>query len=87
MGCNTPTLIKSFVGERSFGLKHGENCLLWNTIDDLLACVGEIMMKPKELEAIGLRGGELARERFTWRARMLEMLPYIDMIRNEEKYK
>jgi Glycosyl transferases group 1 len=83
LGCGTPVLMKAFDDWASFGLIHGENVLVWETIDDLMTLT-RTWLEParrKALREIGRRGARLVREHHSWGIRMQEMSPLIATMR------
>jgi hypothetical protein len=83
LACGTPALMKVFDDWRSFGLVHGENVLVWETLDELMTLT-RTWLEParrEELREIGWRGAQLAREHHSWGIRMLEMYPSIATMR------
>jgi hypothetical protein len=86
LACGTPALTKAFPGIDSWGLVHGENCLLWDTPEAAVQIAREWLSKPEALEQLGREGAVLARERHSWQARMRELVLYLDAVRDEHQY-
>ena len=79
----TATAVKRFTGHESFGLKHEENCLLFNTTEELIA-LAQHWTKPEQrqqLRQIRRAGAALARADFTWHARVQELRPILAAVR------
>lgn len=63
-GC--PLLMQRFSGHKEYGLIDGENCIIWDTIPEMVEKASYYKAHPQEREAIGRAGRELVRERYTW---------------------
>ena len=83
LACGTPVLMKTFDDWGSFGLVHGENVLVWETVDDLMTLMRTWLepVRREVLREIGRRGARLAREHHSWGLRMQEVYPLIATMR------
>jgi hypothetical protein len=83
LACGTPVLVKAFDDWRSFGLIDGQNALVWDTVDDLMALTRTWLDPGRraELRTIGRLGAQLAREHHSWGIRMQEMYPLMAAVR------
>ena len=79
LGCGALALVKHFPGMETWGLRHGENCLAWDTASE----AAEMAKFGVTAEADPIReaGARLARESLTWSARTLEMCTYVEAMR------
>lgn len=79
LACGSPVLMKAFPDWQSFGLAHGENVLVWETLDELMALVRARLDPARrgELREIGRRGATLAREDHSWGIRIQELFPFV----------
>ncbi len=84
LACGTPVMMKRFDDWGSHGLAHGENVLVWETIDELLALTSEWLdpARREPLRQIGRKGARLAREHCSWGIRMQEFTPLIAAVRS-----
>ena len=79
LACGGAVLMKAFDDWPSFGLVHGKNVLVWETVDEAMALVHEWLdpNRHEELRELGRRGAQLARQYHSWGIRMLELCPLI----------
>lgn len=82
MACGTPTLVKRFADCDGLGLSDEENCLLWDTIPELVEKVYEYTGRDFLLRPIGAAGAELVRTHHTWPVRMRELAYYLELLRS-----
>jgi hypothetical protein len=84
LACGTPVLLKAFDDWSSLGLIHGENVLVWNTVDEVMGLVRTWLdpARRAELREIGRRGATLAREHHSWGVRMQELCPLVAAARS-----
>jgi hypothetical protein len=85
LACGGTVLMKSFDDWQSFGLVHGENVLVWDTVDEGLAMARSWLhtLRRDALRQIGRRGAQLAREHHSWGVRMQELWPLIAAVRGD----
>jgi hypothetical protein len=83
LACGTSVLLKAFDDWPSFGLQHGENLLVWESVDEAMALVDEWLnpARRSQLREIGRRGARLAREHHSWGIRMQELYPFVMVMR------
>ena len=81
LGSGALALVKRFPGMSTWGLKHGESCLVWDTADEAVALATKYAADEKGCTEIAAAGAKLAREHLTWDARMLELVPYLEAVR------
>jgi glycosyl transferase family 1 len=86
LACGTPVLMKAFDDWGSLGLVHGENVLVWDTVDDVLGLVRTWLdpARQGELRVIGRRGATLVREHHSWGVRMQELYPLVAAARSAQ---
>lgn len=86
LACGTPVLLKAFDDWRSFGLAHGENALVWETVNDAMALMQEWLDPARlgRLREIGRQGAHLARQHHSWGIRMQELYPLVMVARGEQ---
>ena len=83
LGCGALLLTKSFPMMSTYGLNHGENCLVWETPEEAVQLAREVLADDTTREEIARAGAQLARENHTWDVRMLELAPLLDAARGE----
>lgn len=85
LGCGSALLTKHFPMMSVYGLRDGENCLVWDTPQEAVSLAQEYLRTERaaDLAAIAKAGAVLARERHTWDARMHELAPLIAAVRGE----
>ena len=76
-------LVKRFPGWESFGLKHGENCFVFDTVPECIALIREGLKDKARTRAVGKAGAALAREHHTWAVRLRELAPLVAAVRGE----
>jgi hypothetical protein len=85
MASGCMTLVKEFDDMGSWGLKHGENCIVWSTADELARHLDGTACPDKERHAamrrIGAAGAKLMEEHHCWHVRMLELLALVSKVR------
>lgn len=81
LGCGSLLLTKSFPMMSTYGLVHGENCIVWETPADAVEAARIALSRPGDLAEIAAAGARLARERHTWDSRVLELLPLVEAAR------
>lgn len=86
LACGPVVLVKKFAEMSSWGLRDGDNCVVWDTVDELLESALEICKMPTiDAFGIGRRGAALAREHHTWGRRMKEQAVYLEYIREQRQ--
>lgn len=80
LACGGAVLLKRFSGMGSWGLRHGENCLAWESVEEAVTLAGEAVATGA-WEHLGVAGAALASAHHTWNVRMLELQPYLDAVR------
>lgn len=85
LGCGSALLTKRFPMMSVYGLRDGENCLVWDTPQEAVSLAREYLRPERavDLAAISEAGAALARERHTWDARMHELVPLVAAVRGE----
>lgn len=85
LACGTGVLCKDFNDSGSWGLRHGHNVLLFDTVQECLALASEWTAADRAaaLRAIGNAGAALAREHHTWAVRMAELGVYLRAVRGQ----
>jgi hypothetical protein len=85
LACGSPVLMKAFHDWQSFGLRHGESVLVWETPEEALDLARTWLVPERHtaLREIGRRGAALAREHHSWGARMQELSPLVAVARGE----
>ena len=81
MACGCPTLVQRFPDLEGWGLRHGENCLVWDTPQEAVALAREFLNKPDELAEMSRRGAELMKTYHNWRYRMTELSAILHVLR------
>lgn len=83
LGCGALLLAKRFPLVSTYGLVHGENCLLWDTPEEAVALAKRAVAPGGEAERVRMAaaGAELAAERHTWTARMGELAALLAAVR------
>lgn len=71
-------VVKRFLGYEDLGLVHGENCLLFDTLDEAEALV----LEPPDLEPISAGALALA-QHHSWEQRMRELAPLVQFVREK----
>lgn len=84
LGSGVAVFAKRFPDHEGLGLRHGQNVLLWDTLDELDALLDEWLPRP-ELRALGLEGARLAHGHHTWHVRMRELAVLLDRARGESR--
>ena len=82
LGCGALLLAKRFPGADVLGLRHEENCLLFETADEAVALAKEWIASPERVQEVAAAGAKLARENHTWLIRLIEMQALIEIIRS-----
>ena len=85
LGCGSLLLTKRFPGMPVLGLKHGENCLVWDTAEEAVQFAQAYIARGSEKiwKDCAAAGAELARNHHTWDVRMLELMPYLAAVRGQ----
>jgi len=85
LACGTPVLCKDFVDSASWGLVHGQNVLMFNTVEECVQLASEWshVGRAGDLRKIGRAGAELAKAHHTWNVRMRELMVYVAAARGE----
>lgn len=83
MACGCPTLVKKFADMEGMGLEDGENCIIWDTVPELLDKARHWLEphRREQLREIGKSGAKLMMTRHTWDARMLELAALVRAVR------
>ena len=81
LGCGALLLVKSFPDMSVLGLRHGENCLAWETPEEAVTLAKDALANHDTLDGIAQAGAKLAREHHTWQVRMHELAAYVDAVR------
>lgn len=86
LGCGSLALTKRFPLMSTWGgLKHGENCLIWDHPDQAVEMAKNVLVDPERLTTIATAGQKLAVENHTWIVRMGEFQTYVDAVRAARK--
>ena len=83
LGCGALLLVKRFPMMGVWGLKSGENCIVWDTADEAVSAAK--LCLDEKTDFIRRAGAELAREHLSWDVRMLELKKYVDAVREMGK--
>lgn len=85
MACGCPTLVKRFDDMEGMGLRHEENCLVWDTVADLLSLVRTWLQEPRRprLREIGRAGAHLMQTNHTWSVRLHELAALLCAVRGQ----
>lgn len=67
-GC--PALVQRFAGMDSHGYRHGESCIAWDSVPEMLRLVRYYLSHDEERERIGRKGREVTLARHTWEKRI-----------------
>ena len=84
LACGALALVKRFPGMSVLGLRHADNCLVFETAEEAVALARKAL-DPKNadlLQGIAERGARLAAENHGWEVRMREMMKYVKSIRS-----
>lgn len=83
LGCGALLLTKRFPLMSSYGLTHGDNCLIWDTPAEAVALARAYLAPERAAERaqIAAAGARLAAERHTWEARMGELAALLQAAR------
>lgn len=87
LACGPVVLVKRFEEYGSLGLRHGVNCLLFDTPNEAVE-LASIVLREYERSAsgwdlVGAAGAALAREYHTWTQRMREQAVYLEYLRSK----
>lgn len=80
LACGPAVLVKRFRDMESWGLSHEKNCLVWDSLEELLTLL-PFLHDDQYLRGIGHEGAALARQHHTWEVRMLELVPLLEAVR------
>jgi len=85
LACGTGVLCKDFVDSASWGLRHGENVLMFETVQECIDLATEWVAADRsaELRQMGTSGAKLAREHHSWTVRMAELGVYLRAVRGQ----
>lgn len=81
MACGACVLVKRFADCESFGFRHQENCLLFDTVEEALELAHWALAHEDDARAIGTAGAALVAAEHTWRVRMMELAPLVEAVR------
>jgi len=79
LSCGALALVRWFPGMGAWGLRHGENCLVWRTADEAVELSRGALAA--DTDHVREAGAALAREHHTWDVRAIEMKALIDAVR------
>lgn len=83
LACGTPTLVRRFDDQEGLGLIDGENCIAWDTCQDLVEKIRHWVEPSRrdDLRSIGMMGSDLARSHHTWSVRVQELAALVAAVR------
>lgn len=84
MAC-TATMVKRFPGWQTLGLRDGENCITFDSTEELIRLAKDWSADcmQKHLLAVRKAGAQLVREHHTWGVRVQELRPFIRAVREQ----
>lgn len=87
MACGCPTAIKRFNDMEGMGLVSGINCIVWDTVADLVKSIRHWLhpSQRQQLREIGRQGAELMNTHHTWENRVRELASIVNAIRGQRK--
>ncbi len=81
LGCGALLLTKRFPLMSIYGLRHGVNCLVWDSPEEAVALAAACLSDDSRRERIAEAGAALAKERHTWDVRTRELAAYLETVR------
>jgi hypothetical protein len=83
LGCGTCVLVERFPDTEGLGLRDGVNCLVWSTLDEVLAHCERVLVE--EMTPVRGAAAEMARALHCWPARMQELSAVIRAVREARR--
>jgi hypothetical protein len=82
LACGVVTVVKRFDDMESWGLIHGKNCLVFDTVAEAVDLIRDWSGRPSaERFRVGSSGAKLAHDHHTWGIRMRELMYLVNIVR------
>jgi hypothetical protein len=83
LACGCAVFVKRFEDMEGLGLKDKENCIVWETVSQLVELIQMWSPRREELLEIGRNGAALASTLHTWDVRMEELQALLNAVRKQ----